>query len=392
MTQWPHVQSSTTRQQNNASSQQRYYVHTSTSLSSAEIASRIQQTAALTTQQEQQYTGQELVEALTAMYPTSTEARKTPPRIGTIECVYQVPAPISTLAWAPGGKRLALSYAETVMLCDIETKEVVATFSPYVAYKRSPVTITGVAFSPDGKWIAISRSDREVEVQDATTGKYEFMYSGHTQPVHAIAWSHNGDYVATAETGRVIHIWEFGSGKLVSEYNLVNSPSTSPLLTPLMWSTDDKQVVFGCSNHIYLLDDLNGLFVYNVPQIVKAIVQSGDTWYVAVASVNNNYGANLVQLGHLKYVLPGNKWQGAEGHTYTRHQRMVRAVAFSPDSKRIASSSEDLTIQLWNAHDGRDVFTFRMHPVPVTLLSWSPDGKRIASADEQGIVLVWLAG
>ena len=85
--------------------------------------------------------------------------------------------------------------------------------------------------------------------------------------------------------------------------------------------------------------------------------------------------------------------------TYYGHSAAVNAVAWSPldpgDTKfyrsRIASASDDGTVQIWNALTGRKTATFRGHSGAVRALAWSPDVKRIASAGVDGTVQVWDA-
>jgi eukaryotic-like serine/threonine-protein kinase len=69
----------------------------------------------------------------------------------------------------------------------------------------------------------------------------------------------------------------------------------------------------------------------------------------------------------------------------------VNAVVLSPDGRRVASGSNDKTIQLWNTLDGSHIFTYREHLGYVTALAWSPDGTRIASASVDHTVRVWRA-
>ena len=66
-------------------------------------------------------------------------------------------------------------------------------------------------------------------------------------------------------------------------------------------------------------------------------------------------------------------------YTYRGHSSSVYAVAWSPDGKRIASGSDDKTVQVWDAANGGHVFTYRGHSNLVYAVAWSPDGKRIAS-------------
>jgi len=67
------------------------------------------------------------------------------------------------------------------------------------------------------------------------------------------------------------------------------------------------------------------------------------------------------------------------------------AVAWSPDGQRIASGSDDGTVQVWNATDGGHVSTYQGHSSTVHAVAWSPDGKRIVSGSGDKTVQVWEA-
>jgi WD40 repeat protein len=43
------------------------------------------------------------------------------------------------------------------------------------------------------------------------------------------------------------------------------------------------------------------------------------------------------------------------------HTALVHGLASSPDGRRLASSSEDRTIKLWDTATGEEVFTLRGH-------------------------------
>jgi eukaryotic-like serine/threonine-protein kinase len=66
----------------------------------------------------------------------------------------------------------------------------------------------------------------------------------------------------------------------------------------------------------------------------------------------------------------------------------VGIVAWSPDSRRIASSGVNGTVQVWDASDGGHPFTHGGQ-TNVGAAAWSPDGQRIASSN--GTVEVWNA-
>ncbi len=80
-------------------------------------------------------------------------------------------------------------------------------------------------------------------------------------------------------------------------------------------------------------------------------------------------------------------------YTYQGHSSGVKAVAWSPDGKRIASGGDDQTVQVWDAADGGHVFIYRGHSDTVLAVAWSPDGRRIASGGgpTDNTVQVWDA-
>lgn len=78
------------------------------------------------------------------------------------------------------------------------------------------------------------------------------------------------------------------------------------------------------------------------------------------------------------------------------HREAVLAVAFSPDSRWLATGSQDHTVALWNVERGLwNVVTgvhdrsLRAHAGPVTSLAFRPDGSRLASAGADGAVKLW---
>ncbi|KFY28683.1 hypothetical protein V491_00343 [Pseudogymnoascus sp. VKM F-3775] len=87
-----------------------------------------------------------------------------------------------------------------------------------------------------------------------------------------------------------------------------------------------------------------------------------------------------------------NLWDAKTGDlqkTLTGHVGWVKAVAFSPDGSQIASGSGDMTLKLWDARTGYLQKMLTNHSAPVEDIAFSPDGKQIASGSRDMTIKLW---
>lgn len=71
------------------------------------------------------------------------------------------------------------------------------------------------------------------------------------------------------------------------------------------------------------------------------------------------------------------------------HSAWVLSVAISPDGRRIASSSTDGTIQLWDAGSGEVLHTLTGHHGDVETVAFSPDGRTLLSGAGDFLLIHW---
>ena len=105
------------------------------------------------------------------------------------------------------------------------------------------------------------------------------------------------------------------------------------------------------------------------------------------------WSPNSKQIASGSYDSTVRVWSAESGQTtvtFLGHTDGVNSVAWSPDGRSIASSSEDQTVRVWDAQTGRQTLLYTGHSDPVDLVAWSPDGTRIASAD-RCTVQIWNA-
>ena len=62
-------------------------------------------------------------------------------------------------------------------------------------------------------------------------------------------------------------------------------------------------------------------------------------------------------------------------------------VAFSADSRLLASTSEDKTVIVWEILTGKKLVTLNLEEA-VTSLAFSPDGKRLVGGTKNAVI-VW---
>jgi WD40 repeat protein len=84
--------------------------------------------------------------------------------------------------------------------------------------ERQGGPIFALAWSPDGKHIAIAGAANEVPVYDADTGKRVAAAKGHTAGIYALAWSPDGKTLATGGFDGQIRLYEVPSGRMTREF------------------------------------------------------------------------------------------------------------------------------------------------------------------------------
>lgn len=303
--------------------------------------------------------------------------------------------------------------------------------------------VRGVAFSPDGKYVATASLDRTARVWNTATGEHISVLAGHEGPVLNVAFSPDGKYVATASSDKtariwadwqtssprvvatleepadlyaamfspdgryiilagvgILHGWEWredagggGGGKTVSKKQWKLPAGVTVYST--VFSPDGKHFAMGTNSGVYISEWDTSAEASSQPPLsltptylATRVAFSRDGKYVGGRCSDN--------------ALCLWDWTNPEARntpmTLSKSMFGIRGVAFSPDDQIVATGQEDGTILLWKWHAASQEERSQPHQLfghvgensMIHSLAFSPDGQFLVSASEDKTARIWM--
>ena len=196
--------------------------------------------------------------------------------------------------------------------------------------------IHGLAFSPDGRWLASASHDKTILLRDANTGRVSRVLRGHSGPVTSVVFSQDGKTLVSASHDSTLKLWS------VEE---VSEPET-------------LQVTLG-EVHT-LAASLDGRF----------LAAGGTTGVIKLWKWGQwNASTELI-------ALPGK----------------IHALAFSPNGELLGSSEgqeTDSRVRLYHTSDGKVALSWEAGTSPVNALAFHREGKWLATTGGSNFVRLW---
>jgi WD40 repeat protein len=253
-------------------------------------------------------------------------------------CVY-------ALAFSPNGKMLAIgAMDDSVRLWDTESRKQVLKIDldPSGPYQRGNA-VRGVAFSPDNKIVASASDDGIVRLWSAESGKLVRTLKGHKDFAYAVVFSTDGKLIASSSADNTIKVWDSASGELkqtLQGHNVyVNSVAFSP--NGRFLASGGGEIGKDPIGELKLWDLSSGKEIANLKGfdgMIRSVTFSPNAKLLASGG-GNDYG----QLGE---VILWDVDQKKKKNNFTGHKGIVMSVAFSPDGKWLASGSSDKTVRV----------------------------------------------
>ncbi|WP_009633886.1 eIF2A-related protein [Synechocystis sp. PCC 7509] len=235
--------------------------------------------------------------------------------------------------------------------------------------------ITCVAFSPDGQLVATSDTGGNIHIRLACDGRQLNICKGHGHWAWAVCFSPNGQFLASVADDYLVKLWDVKTGKCLTTLKghtySVNTVAFSPDGRILATSGQDREI---------RLWDLTN--IKNPPRILQG--HSERVWSVAFSPDGRLLASASEDKAIALWDLATGNCQYLQGHT-----NWVRSVAFSPDSQTIASGSYDQTLRLWDVKSRQCLNIIPAHTSVITAVTFSNNGRWLASSSYDQTLKLW---
>jgi WD40 repeat protein len=206
-------------------------------------------------------------------------------------------------------------------------------------------TVTGVAFTPDGKVVVTSsHGEGGVRCWDSATGRLLglLIKCKAFEDFQCVAVSPDGSTILTGSSDRTAQLWDAVTGRPIGA-PFVHGQT----VLGVAFSPDGTKIVTGCADSaVQLWDVESGKLLWRRSHrtgIIRAVAYSPDGREVVSGSIDLNRGAAEAQV-----------WDAVTGKRLgppLRHGggslSSVTAVAFDPRGRMIATGSADRSVRLW---------------------------------------------
>jgi WD40 repeat protein len=299
-----------------------------------------------------------------------------PKEIGTLKTEYRNQE-FECLSFSPDGKSIATSVSHLVQIWDFPTLARRADFKNVSPANTFEVKhhIYCIAFSPDSKLLAASGVLGRIGVWNLRTGK-EQTPMDHNPPaieseVYGLAFTPDGKSLVSLVVNGAIRVWEVGTGK--EQRNLGKQPGFGVLAV----SPDGKTLAVGGYGPTRLFELSTGK--------VSRTFGSADDDYTSLAFAP--HGKTLAWARAHKTTRLLNVGSGKE--TLIVNEEGPLKMAFSPNGTVLATISKS-GAKLWDVVAGKQLMTIQLSRTPHPLVAFSPDSKVLATkGDDETTIKLW---
>jgi WD40 repeat protein len=136
------------------------------------------------------------------------------------------------LAFSPDGRLLAVSRESVVLVLGVPDFEILQRLE---GHRQS---VPAIRFSPDGRWLATGAGDRKVIVWNTQTWRARPPWVAHGGELRCLSFTPDGRTLLTASRDSIPRLWNLETGRL-----LINLPKLGDDAWPLLFTGDGHRIV-----------------------------------------------------------------------------------------------------------------------------------------------------
>lgn len=294
-------------------------------------------------------------------------------------------APITSAAFSPDGQRMVIGSADqTARIWEIASGREVVTLKGHGegrqmgVYGEGDLFVTdnfSVAFSPNGQRIATGSADQTAKVWEAGSGRELLRLKGHGAGIRSLAFSPDSLRIVTGSLDQTAKVWDAAAG-----HELLNLKGHNAPILSVVFSPDGKRIVTGS-------DDKTAK-VWDAASGQELLTFRGHSDFIRSVAFSPD-GQRIISGSWDRTAKLWEAVSGQELLTITGHADLIRSVAFSPDGQRIITGSEDKTARIWDAAGGGRSLTLKGHGDLIKSVAFSPDGQRMVTGSYDQTAKVW---
>ncbi|MCA8956671.1 MAG: DUF1549 domain-containing protein [Planctomycetes bacterium] len=303
--------------------------------------------------------------------------------------VYRSAPAIPALAFSPDGRLLAVAGYHEVVLLEVPDGD--AAPQPIARLVGGAPRIESLAFSRDGARLAAAGGAParfgEVQVWDVRTRQPYRRHRVGSDVLYGISFAPDGRSVAFGGADKTVRMLRVDDG---AELLLFRNHAEWVLGT--CFTRDGKRLVSaGRDRAMKIIDLAEQRFVDDINNPYEPILALARHPQSDIVAYGGALGACYV------YRISDNQKRTAARldtnlvHVLTRHGGAVHAVAFDATGGRIATGGEDDQVHIHDSKSGKLLLTLRGYRAPVFALAFHPREPLLATAGFEGLIRVYDA-
>ncbi|MGQ0633066.1 MAG: WD40 repeat domain-containing protein [Planctomycetaceae bacterium] len=245
--------------------------------------------------------------------------------------------------------------------------------------------VNGIALSPDGQIAAITTGSNQLFLWHWSSGD-DLVQLQSGRRYLGVAFSPDGKRLAVGSDSRNdVQVWDIATRRLLQ--TLEDTPKVPLLVEELAFTPDGtKLAAANCvmlSNQfaaaVLIWDLASGKLVHRFAfqgMHPRSLSLSPDGRSIAAVDWDVGFRVWDIETGH------------SRGNATAGHSGSIRAMLYSPTSGEIVTASSDRTARIWDARTGREIAKLD-HDAEVFALAQSADGRLLATATQNDTISLW---